>query len=105
VLTYNKFGKVISASGDKAYNDAKIAEVEHFDEVGKISPNTYTATESWINAWPKYESEFSAMYTKAVVGQIPMSEFEAHVDWINEQPDIKKAYLDMAEAYKNFHEQ
>ena len=105
VLTYNKYGKVISASGDKAYNDAKIAEVGHFDEIGKISPNTYTATEAWINTWPKYESEFNNMYTKAIVGQITMEEFEAHVDMLNNQPDIKEAYLTMAEAYENFHNQ
>ncbi|WP_159887598.1 extracellular solute-binding protein [Paenibacillus puerhi] len=102
VLAYAKWGKVISASGDKAYNDDKIKEVEIFDEIGKIDPYRIISSDAWISTWPKYEAEFKSMMTKAIVGQISMDEYKAHVEKLNNLPDMKKAYLDMAAAYKQF---
>lgn len=104
VLAYAKWGKVISASGNKAYNDAKIKEVENFDELGKIDPYRIISSDSWISTWPKHEPEFKSMVTKAIVGQIAMEELEAYVDKLNQLPEMRKAYLDMAAAYKQFEE-
>ncbi|WP_246079252.1 extracellular solute-binding protein [Paenibacillus piri] len=90
VLAYAKWGKVESASGDKAYNDAKKKEVEAYDTIGKVDPYRYSAT--FNNTWPKYENEWKSMVTKAIVGQISMDEYKAYVDKINNLPDMKKAY-------------
>lgn len=102
VLAYAKWGKVISASGDKAFNDAKIKEVENYDEIGKIDHYRVITSEGWRSTWPKYSDEYASMVTKAIVGHIPMEEFRAYVDQLNNQPDIQEAYQQMAEAYKQF---
>ncbi|MGF9697353.1 extracellular solute-binding protein [Paenibacillus sp. MABNR03] len=105
VLAYAKWGKVISASGDKAYNDAKIKEVENFDEIGKIDFYRVITSEAWRETWPKYGDEYSSMMTRTIVGQISVEEFKAYVDKLNSQPDIKQAYQEMAKAYEQFNQQ
>ncbi|MHA6482699.1 extracellular solute-binding protein [Paenibacillus sp. strain BS8-2] len=102
VLAYAKWGKVTSASGSKAYNDAKIKEVEKFDEIGKVNPYRIISSDEWIAIWPKYETEYLSMVTKAIVGQISMDDFKAYVDKLNNLPEMKAAYLAMAEQYKQF---
>lgn len=104
VLAYAKWGKVISASASKAFNDAKIAEVEVFDEIGKIDPYRVVTVESWINAWPQHDTEYKSMMTKAIVGQISLEDFDTYVAGLREQPALKQAFLDMAAAYKQFQE-
>ncbi|MDF2960037.1 MAG: extracellular solute-binding protein family 1 [Paenibacillus sp.] len=102
VLTYEKWGKVISASGNKAYNDAKIKEVEKFDEIGQVDPFRYLVSNSWINVWSKYENEWKANVTKAIVGQISMDEYRKYVEKINNLPETKQAYKEFADHYKTF---
>ncbi|MEK3721571.1 ABC transporter substrate-binding protein [Paenibacillus sp. FSL H8-0034] len=102
VLAYSKWGKVESASGSKAYNDAKKKEVEIFDEVGKVNPFNYTVSNTWNSTWPKYENEWKANVTKAIVGQITLDEYKAYVEKINNTPEMKKAYKEFTESYKSF---
>ncbi|MCP1182376.1 hypothetical protein [Paenibacillus sp. 1781tsa1] len=104
VLAYAKWGKVISASGDKAYNDAKIKEVENFDEIGKIDFYRVITSEAWRETWPKYSDEYSSMLTRTIVGQTSVEQFRAYVDQLNNQPDIKQAYQEMAKAYDQFNQ-
>ncbi|WFR62771.1 hypothetical protein P9222_32465 [Paenibacillus amylolyticus] len=104
VLAYAKWGKVISASGDKAYNDAKIKEVENFDEIGKIDFYRVITSEAWRETWPKYSDEYSSMLTRTIVGQTSVEQFRAYVDQLNNQPDIKQAYQEMAKAYEQFNQ-
>ncbi|WP_159881987.1 type 2 periplasmic-binding domain-containing protein [Paenibacillus puerhi] len=102
VLAYSKWGKVISASGTKAFNDAKIKEVEQFDELGKVNPMKGLISDTWLNTWPKYESEWKTMEAKAIVGQISMEEFKAYTAKLRNLPEMKKAFKEFAEAYKLF---
>ncbi|MDF2958491.1 MAG: extracellular solute-binding protein family 1 [Paenibacillus sp.] len=102
VLAYSKWGKVISASGSKAFNDAKMKEVAIFDEVGKVYPVRGLISNSWIATWPKYDSEWKTMEAKAIVGQISMEEYKAYVDKIRNLPEMKKAFKEFADAYKAF---
>ncbi|TDF96164.1 extracellular solute-binding protein [Paenibacillus piri] len=102
VLTYEKWGKVISASGNKAYNDAKIKEVEKYDEIGLVDPFRYLVSNTWINVWAKYENEWKAAVTKAIVGQISMDDYRQFVDKVNSLPETKQAYKEFAEHYKTF---
>lgn len=104
VLAYAKWGKVISASGDKAYNDAKIKEVENFDEIGKIDFYRVITSEAWRETWPKYADEYSSMLTRTIVGQSSVEQLKAYVDKLNNQPDIKQAYQEMAKAYEQFNQ-
>ncbi|HEY5560259.1 MAG TPA: hypothetical protein VIK72_00635 [Clostridiaceae bacterium] len=103
VLAYSKWGKVWSASAPKAYNDAKEKEVGIYDEVGKINlfNNTLIST-TWGQTWPKFDDEFTAMQTKAVVGQISMAEFKTYVKKLNDNPDLQKAFKEFAQSYKDF---
>ncbi|WP_254639104.1 extracellular solute-binding protein [Cohnella sp. GbtcB17] len=100
VLATQKWGKVISASGDKAYNDAKIAEVQNFGEIGSIDPFAYLISDTWNDVWAKYQNEWKSMVTQAIVGQITMDQYKQFVDKINNLPEAKKAYKEFAENYK-----
>jgi putative aldouronate transport system substrate-binding protein len=102
VLTYQKWGKVISASGSKAYNDAKIKEVANFDEIGQVDPFRFLISDAWINVWAKYEKDWKSMVTKAIVGQITMDEYKQFVDKINALPETKQAYQEFAKHYKSY---
>ncbi|MBD2848550.1 extracellular solute-binding protein [Paenibacillus sp. IB182496] len=105
VLASLKYGKVVSASGSKAYNEAKIAEVEHFDQVGTVNPFGYLMSDTWNNVWARYESEWKSMVTQAIVGQITIDEYKAFIAKINALPEAKQAYQEFAEGYAAFHEQ
>ncbi|MGF7050587.1 putative aldouronate transport system substrate-binding protein [Paenibacillus sp. DS2015] len=100
VLAAMKWGKVISASGDKAYNDAKIAEVETYAEVGSIDPFNYLISDTWNEFWSKYENEWKSMVTQAIVGQITMEDYKKFIDKLNNIPEAKKAYQEFAAQYK-----
>lgn len=102
VLAYAKWGKVISASGDKEYNDAKIKEVENYDEIGKIDFYRVITSEEWRGTWPKYSDQYTTMITKTIVGQISMEEFREYVDTLRNQSDIKEAFQAMAREYEKF---
>jgi len=102
VLAYAPWGKVISASGSKEYNDAKIEEVKIYDEVGIVEPFRYVTSETWLKVWPKYETEWQTMVTKAIVGQISMDEYKAYVDKLNADPDMLTAYKEFAASYEAF---
>ncbi|MCU6794040.1 extracellular solute-binding protein [Paenibacillus sp. WQ 127069] len=102
VLAYSKWGKVISASGSKAFNDAKIKEVEKFDELGLVDPFRGIISPTWLNTWPKYESEWKTMEAKAIVGQISMDEFKAYTAKLRALPEMKKAFKEFSDAYKTF---
>jgi len=102
VLAYAKWGKVVSASGSKEYNDAKIKEVEIYDEVGIVEPFRYILSDTWLKVWPKYEAEWQTVVTKAIVGQITMDEYRRFVDTVNGDNDVKQAYQEFAAAYEAF---
>ena len=102
VLAYAKWGKVESASGDKAYNDAKKKEVEAYDTIGKVDPFRYVYSPTFNSTWPKYENEWKSMVTKAIVGQITLDEYKAYIEKLNSLPEMKKAYMENTEAYKEF---
>lgn len=103
VLAYAKWGKVESASGSKEYNDAKKASVEHFDEIGMIEPKTGLHSDKWLREWAKYSNEWTTMVTRAIVGQITMDEYRSYVDRLVETPEMKAAFLELAEEYETFH--
>jgi putative aldouronate transport system substrate-binding protein len=94
--------KVLNPSAPKAYNDAKLKEVEVYGQVGKLNPFSIISSDTWTRVWPKYEKEWQAMATKAIVGQISMEEYKSYVDKLNENPDLKKAYKEFAESYKQY---
>lgn len=102
-LQYAKWGKVESTSGDKAYNDALKQQVESFDTIGKIDPMSGLRSSTYDQVWPKYSSERETMETKAIVGQISMDEYKSYIQKIVSDPELKKGFLELAEAYKAMH--
>lgn len=102
VLGYAKWGKVESASGSKEYNDAKKAEVEHFDEVGKTDPMTGLNSDQWLTEWAKHSNEFETKITQAIVGQIDMDEYKDYVSKLLENAELMKAFLELGEEYNSF---
>ncbi|WP_240416038.1 extracellular solute-binding protein [Paenibacillus periandrae] len=101
-LYYDKYGKIGSPAAPKEYNDAKIKQVESqgYFEKGKISPFAVISSVTWTATWPKFEQEWTSMSVKAVVGQISIDEYKAYIKKINDDPNIKKAYKEFAQDYK-----
>jgi putative aldouronate transport system substrate-binding protein len=101
-LAYNNKMKVFNPAAPKAYNDAKLKEVEQYSKVGKVNPFQIIASDTWTKTWPKYEKEWQSMVTKAIVGQISMDEYKSYVDKLNNMPEFKQAYKEFAKAYKEY---
>jgi putative aldouronate transport system substrate-binding protein len=101
-MSFNNIMKVFNASAPKAYNDEKIKETEVFAKVGKMNLFNIVYSDTWTTTWPKFEKEWQSMVIKAVVGQITMDEYKAHVDKLNANPDIKKSYQEFGAKYKEF---
>lgn len=101
-LAFNNKMKVMNPAAPKAYNDAKIKDTEVYAKLGKLNPFGNIASDTWTSVWPKYEKEWQAMATKAIVAQISMDEYKAYVDKLNSNADIKKAYQEFAKNYKEY---
>jgi putative aldouronate transport system substrate-binding protein len=105
-LDYNtdslKWGKVDSASAPREYNLAKRAACGNYDKIGNVNIFGSLKSETWASEWPKYREEFESLETRLIVGQISMDEFQRYVFQLRERPEMKKAFLELAEDYENF---
>jgi putative aldouronate transport system substrate-binding protein len=101
-MAFNNKMKVLNASAPKAYNDVKLKETEVFAQQGKLNIFSIIYSDTWTSVWPKYEKEWQAMVTKAIVGQVSMDEYKSYVDKLNGNADIKKAYQEFAKIYKEY---
>ncbi|SFM27323.1 putative aldouronate transport system substrate-binding protein [Paenibacillus sp. 1_12] len=101
-LSFDKWVKVNNPSAPKAYNDAKKKEVEVYEKIGAKNPFSWLTSATWTSVWPKYDSEFKTMQTKAIVGQISVDEFKTYVEKLRKTPELKKAFQEFAEAEKEF---
>jgi len=99
-MAYNNKMKVLNPSAPKAYNDAKLASVQVFTEVGRINIFSVINSDTWTATWPKFEGEWQSMVAKAIVGQVSMEEYSEYVDGLNSKPEFKQAYKEFAELYK-----
>jgi len=100
-LMYNAYQKVDATAATREYNMALrdlVTEMGYFD-LGKISPFEAAVSEKWISLWPRYVNDWSATAVRAVVGQISMDDYRAYVDNLNNNAQIKEAYLEFAESY------
>ncbi|TBL79521.1 extracellular solute-binding protein [Paenibacillus thalictri] len=102
-LLFNDWAKVVNPAASKAYNDAKLKEVQVYAEKGKFDPFAVIFSDSWTAVWPKYENEWKSMVSKAAMGEISMDEYKAYVDKLNNMPDFKKAYQEFAKKYKEYY--
>lgn len=101
-LAYMKYGKVDSAGGDKAYNEAKREMVKDYESVGKINffTNGTVVSANWNKEWPRFESEYRTNVTKAVSGAMSMDEFRAYVESLRENPALQPSWAEFAAAWK-----
>ena len=101
-LMYNPYMKTDATAAPAEYNMKQREYVDSwgFFEKGTLDPFTIATSEKWITLWPRYVNEWASTAVKAVIGQISMEEYEAYVAKLNENPDIKAAYLEFADSYK-----
>jgi putative aldouronate transport system substrate-binding protein len=100
-LTYYPYMKLDSTAAPEAYN---VAERKLFDDYGyeaKALTDTFSLLTSakWAQVWPRYMQNWATKCTQAVVGDISIAEFQAYVDSINADPDVKAAYKEFADQY------
>lgn len=102
-LFYNKYMKMDSTAAPEEYNLAqeKLFESWGYFDKGMVDPFAVATSTTWVANWPKYQQEWASMAIKAVVGQISMEDYKAYVDKLNNNPEIKKAYLEFAQSYKD----
>jgi putative aldouronate transport system substrate-binding protein len=93
---YTQWGKVIAPGAPKEWNEAKKIEVAPYEKLGVVDPFRYLISDTWIEAWPKYDTEMKSMTTKAITGQISMGEYKSYVEKIKSDPQIQKAFQEFA---------
>ncbi|TVY09200.1 ABC transporter substrate-binding protein [Paenibacillus cremeus] len=98
---YTKWGKVDYSGVSRAENEAKEKAVANFEQVGKVNPFTWLYSPTWVQTWPKYDSEMKSMMIKAVAGQISMDDYKKYVDKLVNDPQLKKAFKEYADDYKS----
>jgi putative aldouronate transport system substrate-binding protein len=99
VLAYVKWGKVDNPGAPKEYVEEKRKQVADYEKVGVYNIFTWLISDTWVKTWPKYSAEWTAMMTKAIVGQISMDEYKAYVNKLNNSAEFKQAYKEFAKAY------
>jgi putative aldouronate transport system substrate-binding protein len=96
----NTWAKVLNPSAPKAYNDAKLAQVQVYQEVGQVDPFGMIVSDSWTATWPKFREEFEANVVKTIVGQITVDEFRAYQKTLSDMPEFKKAFQEFKASYE-----
>jgi putative aldouronate transport system substrate-binding protein len=102
-LAYYSYMKLDSTAAPEAYN---IAERKLFDDYGyekKGITDTFALLTSakWAQVWPRFMQNWATKCAQAVVGDISMADFQSYVDSINNDPDVKAAYQEFAQMYKD----
>lgn len=104
-LMFNDWAKVVNPAAPKAYNDAKLQEVQVYAEKGKFDPFDVIFSTAWTSVWPKYENEWKSTVAKAVMGEISMDDYKAYIAKLNSMPEFKQAYREFAQKYKEYYGQ
>jgi putative aldouronate transport system substrate-binding protein len=101
-LAYNAYMKIDSPAAPEEYNIAQRALIGGYgyEEKGILDPFSVITSQKWIQVWPKYMQSWAAKCTQAVVGEITIEEFQKYVDTINNDPDMKAAYKEFADNYR-----
>ncbi|MDF2959639.1 MAG: extracellular solute-binding protein family 1 [Paenibacillus sp.] len=97
----DEWQKVINHSAPKEWND-KMKSVARtlYEAEYKIDPFRIIRSETWLKQWPKLQDDYISIRTEAVMGLIPMSEYEDFVKKYREKPEFKKAFKEFADSYK-----
>lgn len=101
-LMYNRYMKTDSTAAPAEYNMKQREYINSwgFFEKGQVDPFAVATSETWISIWPRYVNDWASTAVKAVIGQITMEEYEAYVDNLNQNPEIKTAYQEFAKSYQ-----
>jgi putative aldouronate transport system substrate-binding protein len=99
--SYYAYQKIDSTATPEAFNEMmrKTFDLSGYAELNVISPFNVVTSAKWVQAWPKYQSNWAAKATQAVTGQISMAEYQAYVDTINRDADVRAAYQEFAANY------
>jgi putative aldouronate transport system substrate-binding protein len=101
-LFYDPWIKVVTATAPKAYNDAKKEFAAIYGELGMQDPFTGIVSSAWLDAWPRHENEWKEMATKAVNGAITLDEFHAYLEGLRNDPNLREAFKEFADAWAEF---
>ena len=104
-LLFDPWIKVVTTQAPKAYNDAKKEQVAIYAEVGDKDPFAGIISNTWLETWPKYDSEWQEMTVKAVNGAITLDEYHSYIEGLRNDPDLRQAFLEFSQAYEAFLEE
>lgn len=98
---HDEWQKVINNSAPKEWNDMMMKTARTlFEAKEAIDPFRVISSETWLNVWPKVQDDYNTIRTKAIMGLISMNEYENFVKEHRDKPELKKAYKEFAESYK-----
>ena len=98
-MMQNTWAKVLNPSAPKAYNDAKLAQVQPILKDGLVDPFAYIVSASWTKFWGKVSKEFDQKRTQCITGAITVAEYRAYVETLKADPDAQKAFLEFKDTY------
>ena len=101
-LTYNDWWKSVDKNAPQEYNEAILAEVEKYSEIGKINPFSHLRSAAWVDTWPRYQNEWESRVVQTIVGDITMEQFKEYIEGLRNTPELKKAFQEFKQAYDDF---
>ncbi|MCR8632892.1 extracellular solute-binding protein [Paenibacillus radicis (ex Xue et al. 2023)] len=97
----DEWQKVVNYTAPKEWNDKMKAVAQTLYEAEeKIDPFRVIRSETWLKQWPKVQDDYISIRTQAVMGLIPMEEYEDFVKKYREKPEFKKAFKEFADSYE-----
>ncbi|WP_165972351.1 extracellular solute-binding protein [Paenibacillus piri] len=97
----DEWQKVVNFAAPAAWNEKMKATASTLYEAERaVDPFRVIRSAAWLKEWPKVEDDYIAIRTQAVMGLIPMSEYEEFVRKYREKPEFKLAFKQFADSYK-----
>ena len=99
---YYAYQKIDSTAAPESYNERmrNIFDEQMFATRNKINPFQIINSARWAQAWPRFESNWLSQAAQFVSGQITLEQYQAYVDTINRDPDMRAGYREFAEQYR-----
>jgi putative aldouronate transport system substrate-binding protein len=94
--------KVDSPVAPKAFNEEIQNRCQITYEYGRVNPWRIVSSKTWASEWPAYSQDYTAIRTKAVMGQISMDEYRNYVLSLRNDPIIRQAAEEFTASRNEF---
>jgi len=98
----NEWDKVDSPLAPIEVDLANREKVKVLYDILSVDPFRIIRSDTWTAEWPKHADEFETKRTEAIMGKITMDQYREYIEGLRNDPMLKKAFLELAESYKEY---